>query len=455
MSETKEKAPQLNELQVQRGNEYLHALEPYGQVQVVREMARRIQALDKSKIPLNGGEAAHLAQLAVSHDLNPFSGEIWGWIQEKGGKRLFNWMPGRRGIIRHANEQAAARGSEWWSDERELTEHEKDTLMIPRDALAYESRVFDKATMDEWRETFKTLENGLGAEEALRIVGQPPCSKGIGVLTQQEISKMPRDNRMPHANRAKKRALMEALKGKYSLHFGGSSGGSGGETFEDYVVDAKGAIDVDFKDVTDQEPYGVERGSYGGLDRLNPKFWKGACEKIVEAGLARDPFVAAEMLAYSRFEARKKMSESYWARMIEYFEIAKEIYAEQLEEGEATPESIQYKDVAIEASKRLGEKPEHTKERHEREAAGIEPEPYVGTKLKLDDDGLEGADLTAYTNMAKDYPSICPKHDKDWGTAYKFAGQPESGVTRSQFQGMVKSRGDDVRKGMAELLGYY
>jgi hypothetical protein len=442
-----------NEKQLARANEFLHALEPYGQVQVVREMARRIQALDKSDVPLNGGEAAHLAQLAVAHDLNPFSGEVWAWIQIKDGKRHFNWMPGRRGIIRHANEQAAAKGAEWWDEIRQLNRQEKNELAIPEDAIAFECRLFESSTWTPWNTTFMNLINaGVTAETALKMIGNPPATIGYGVLTQEEIKRMPRNNKMPHANRAKKRARMEALKSKYNLHFGGSAGHGGGDTFEDYIVDAEGAIDVDFEDVTEQEPYGVEAGSYGGRDRLNPKFWKGACEKMVEAELARDAFVAAELLAYSMFIPGNAKGKN----LTDFFTIAKDLLAEMIEAKEIKPdETPNWKELAKEAYTRLFETNKQTDARLKREAKGEEPEPYVGTKAQLDADGLDGLKLKAYMNMARDYPQICPKHSLDWGTAYKYAGQAQSGITSKQFQEMVKkNHNGDVRMGMAELLGY-
>lgn len=443
----KEPEVKMSEIQITRGNEFLHALEPYGQVQVVREMSRRIQALDKNEIKLNGGEAAHLAQLAVSHDLNPFSGEIWGWVQKKKGERHFNWMPGRRGIIRHANEQSEEKGSEWWSDERALTEHEKVELVIPKDALAFESKVFETSTMDPWRKTFNALiEAGVEAKEALKIAGNPPCSVGIGVLTRQEISYMPKNNKMPHANRAKKRALMEALKGKFSLHFGGAAGGSGGETFEDYIVDSKGAIDVDFEDVTESRPFGMDDEAFGGKERLDPKEWKGICEKMVKAELARDPFVAAELLAYSMFTPTNINEE--WA--LNFFNFAKEIFIED--------ENQELKDVAELAYSRLFETDKEKKSRTAKKPvpkkaqAKKKPTPKKETPTKPD---LTKKEANALVRMAEDYPNITPQDKLDWNTAYKYIDLKESGTDRKAFVKTVndKCKGD-VRLGMALQLGY-
>lgn len=442
----------LDENQLVRANTFLHALEPYGQVQVVREMARRIQALDKSKVPLNGGEAAHLAQLAISHDLNPFSGEIWGWIQIKDDKRHFSWMPGRRGIIRHANEQAAAKGSEWWSDERELTEHEKTTLMIPKDALAFESRVFDKATMDEWRKNFTALiDAGKTADEALRIGGNPPCSTGIGVLTQDEIRKMPYDNKMPHVNRAKKRALMEALKGKYSLNFGGAAGGAGGDTFEDYIVDSKGAIDVDFEDVTDHKPYGIMEEEFGSKERLDPKSWKKIPDLIVSEGLANDPFVVAEILAYSPL-IPGHVSKS---AALEFFQYAKSIYAEN--------ETLELKELSGLAYAQMfkgGKDPDPPQEapRETPQEAPKDPPqdpPRKSPKeIKVDDAGLTANEVEALAAMAVDYPKYTPKTNLDWETAYKYIDLKTVTTSREKFQEIVKELNGDVRLGMARMLGY-
>lgn len=478
-----EKEVKLDDVQIVRANEFLgtNPLAPYGQIEVVRAMSRRIRACDKSKVKLSPGESIHLAQLAISHDLNPFSGEIWGWIVEKsGGVREFNWMPGRRGLIRHANEQAEAKGSEWWSDERELTEHEKKEMMIPADALAFESKVFDKATMDEWRKTFNTLTDaGKTADEALRIGGNPPCSIGYGVLTQQEIKELDKNrrNKMPHVNRVKKRALMEALKGKYSLHFGGAASGVGADTFEDYIVDSKGAIDVEFEDV--EEPYGMEAEAFGGKDRLNPKFWNGACEKMVEAELARDPFVAAELLAYSLFIPGNAKGK----HLTGFFQNAKEILIEEMNADAVCgdPIEVDFKSIAEAAYGQLFDIPEKkTPDKKEKpdeaKAKPVQKKPEGKTEKKKqatpkqkkespsEPDKIEGqpkkTELTkkeanALVRMAEDYPAICPTDKQDWATAYKYIDLKESGTTRKEFVKLVNDEYNaDVRLGMAHKLGY-
>jgi len=303
----------IDEKALARGNEFLHALEPYGQVALVREMARRIQVLDKGKEPLTGSEAAHLAQLAIAHNLNPFSGEMWGWVVVRGDKREFNWMPGYKGYMRHANEQAEARGVDWWYDEEELTEAEKAKLYIPKDALAIRCKVYDSGSMEGWRDALKTMvEGGMSAKDALKALGDPPCSVGIGVLTREEMNKLPKNNKMPHINRASKRALVQALKFKFNLAFGTHGAGSS-DTFEDYIMDEKGSIDVEFEDVTPDLK-----------ERMNPEYWGGIAEGVVEAGLAKDAFVASEVMAYTPLQPQNlKLS---W--VLEFFQEAQAVYKE-------------------------------------------------------------------------------------------------------------------------------
>lgn len=352
MSEkVKEPEVNLSDKELARANEFMHALEPYGEVAVVREMARRIQALDKSQVPMNTGEASHLAQLAIAHDLNPFSGEIWGWIQVKGGKRHFNWMPGRRGIVRHANEQAQERGFEWWYDEEEMTREEKKNAMIPENAIAIRVKVYDSATMEEWRKTFDSLREALPPEQALSTAGNPPCSVGIGVLTQEEISRMPRNNKMPHINRASKRGLMEALKHKFHLQFGMWKGG---QTYDEYIVDKEGAIDVDFEDVTVEQK-----------DRMNPEYWGDIPKVIVEESLAKDAFVASEILSYTPMTPQTIKQE--WA--IEFFQVAKDVYKEN--------ENLALKEVAEKAYRRW---------------FGVEEEIEDGEFRDVEDEPEEGKD---------------------------------------------------------------
>jgi hypothetical protein len=502
----------LSEKQLVRANEFLQVnpLAPYGQVKAVREMTRRIKALDASRTPFNTGEASHLAQLAVSHNLNPFSGEIWAWIVVKGDKREFKWMPGRRGIIRHANEIAASKSTpdftnDWWSDERLLTKAEKAELYISEFDMAYESKVFERVTYDPWKETFVVLvESGMTADKALEIGGHPPCSTGIGVLTQHEMKELDksRQNKMPHSNRCKKRAQMEALKNKFSLLFGGSSG-TGGETFDEYIKDSEGTIDVEFEDVTDHVPYGMEGSAFGGKERLNPKFWKGSCEKMVEAELASSPFVAAELLAYSLFIPGNAKGK----HLTGFFQTAKDILIEQMEEFGPKFEP-DLKAIAPEAYNRLfetkketdkrlkekeleeksaGEREEHEKSQKKKipdkkekpDEAKVEPvqeKPKGKTEKKKpstpkqkkepppEPDKVEEQpkkieltkkETNALVRMAEDYPAICPMDKQDWATAYKYIDLKESGTTRKEFVKLVNDECNaDVRLGMAHKLGY-
>lgn len=300
MTEQETPTKAITPQEAERASGWLHALTPYGPTKAVREMTRRIIALDKSKIKLTATEAAHAAQLSISTNLNPFANEIWFWVQKKGDKREFNWMPGRRGIVRQANEQAEKRGTAWNYTDRLLTINEKKERSIDPDDMAVLVTVREDQEMRDWVPAFDALKEALGAEEAARQL-PPPGSSGIGIITKEEMRELDKygKNAMPHYNRAQKRGLTEALKNKYNLQFGFGGAGAPENAYSDYIHEDQ-IIDGEFEDV--ETPTGRAEEEWNPKERLDPQYWRGAAEEIVQARLAPDAFYAAEMLAHGTWE---------------------------------------------------------------------------------------------------------------------------------------------------------
>lgn len=487
----------MDDVQLARGNEYLHALVPYGPSKMLRELTRRILVFDKSKIPMTRNEAAHTAQLSLSTDLNYFANELWVWItiDKRTKKRQYNWMPGRRGVTRHANKQAEEMGIKWHSTEPELlTDNEKRLFSIPLDSLAVRIKVRDDVSMASYNETLKTMSKAIGDKEAYKELGPPPSSGGIGVVTKYEMTELDKTgrNKMPHFNRSVKRALTEAQKGKFNLQFGGGSIGAPAD-YSDYILGD--TVDGDLEDITALVPTGYPTETFGeAKERMKPDFWKGICETMVKEELARDAFVAAELLAFSLFTPRELNEE--WA--LKYFNHAKELLADD--------ETLELKEIAPEAYRRLFETKEQTNDRLKKEAESEdEPEEtkksdkkpvskkeVVGrkevqkpekTKTKkqatpkpkekapkkpevdekkltkkpdvlLDDKGLTKNEIESYQAMAKDYPRYTPKHNQDWETAKKYINLKKVTTSWDEFREIVKQMKGDVRLGMCRMLGY-
>lgn len=295
---------------VEAANDWLHPLEPYSPRKVLIELTRRWMTLNnpKMKTPLNSHEAGLLIQTAVSSQLNPFSApspEIWAWVTEKSGNRYLTIMAGRTGILRHANEKAEEMGHMWNEEYRKITDSdERAWLNIPDGAMAYECIVRDDVSLAKWTETYKTLrETGLNNDEILAQIGDSPRWLGIGVLTIEEMETLNTGtNKMPHAERCRKRSLMSGLKKKYNLPFGTPIGESSGLTFEDYIQipSRTGAVeDAEFTEVIPEE---APTDDNEIKRRRKPQWWPpGVPEAIVDAGYATDKFNAAAILALSPF----------------------------------------------------------------------------------------------------------------------------------------------------------
>ena len=77
---TEELQPEVGTQIVRAAGEWLHPLEPYGPSRALRELTRRIMLFDTGQVKMTAPEASHLAQVSASAWLNPFTGEIWAWV---------------------------------------------------------------------------------------------------------------------------------------------------------------------------------------------------------------------------------------------------------------------------------------------------------------------------------------------------------------------------------------
>ena len=233
---------------VRATNEWLHPLEPYGPAKALKEMTRRIMLFDTGKVKMNVTEASHLAQVSASAWLNPFTGEIWGWVTSYQGSRKLSIMPGRKGLIRHAKEQAIAEGDKFWPEYTKVLALEvRQGYGLEAGDLAYECQLRSKIAIDTWN---RSLEAAAAAElppaDIKEMVGKRPYTFGLGVLRAAEIAQLDKrsDNRMTHTERCQKRAYMMALKQAYVLPLA-SSIGDQGQTMEDFVPEGE------WREVTD------------------------------------------------------------------------------------------------------------------------------------------------------------------------------------------------------------
>ncbi len=227
-------------------DQWLHPLEPYGPAKALREMTRRIMLFDTGKIRMNPTEAAHLAQVSASAWLNPFTGEIWGWVTEYQSRgrtqRKLSIMPGRKGLIRHAKEQSIAEGDKFWPEYEPVvaTQLRADYRLDTGD-LGFICKLRSVREIEVWNQSLVAAGTaGLEPSDVKNLVGTRPFTFGLGILRAAEIATLDRrsDNRMTHTERAQKRAYMMSLKQKYVLPLAHAIGEIG-QTVDDYLVEGE------------------------------------------------------------------------------------------------------------------------------------------------------------------------------------------------------------------------
>ncbi len=312
--------------------DWLHPLEPYGPRKALEELTRRLMLMDTSKNPLNVNEAMLVIQTASTTQLNPFAQELWAWVSIYQGKRKLTIMPGRRGLLRLAREQAEHIGTHFNEEYRRITDpEERAELAIPAGALAFECKVFDSLTRELWVKSFTDLNKaGLKADEVLAQIGNSPYARGYGFVTADEMKTLDDGkNTMAHAERASKRAFMSGLKKKFDLPFGAITGVQSGMTFEDYVRPPRlkdEVLESEFESVETEEAQEFQNFTKQEMElRRKPKYWReGIAEAVIEAGFAKDIFNAAAVLAMTPFnKAIKKTQAVSWAK--EYRAIKKQV----------------------------------------------------------------------------------------------------------------------------------
>ncbi len=326
---------------VEASTDWLHPLEPYAPKQALAEMTRRYMAMDTSKTPLKANEASLVIQMAATTRLNPFAQELWAWVTIYQGKRNLTLMPGRRGLLRLAREQADEKGMTFNEDYGLILDGElRKELAIPEGAVAYECKIRDDISRGLWVKAAADLKGiGMELDQILGQIGDAPFATGYGFVSDAEMQKLNKGgNKMAHAERARKRAFMSALKKKFDLPFGAIGGDQAGLTFEDYVrLPGRGeVVEGEFLEAEESEaPATYQNFSEQEMSaRRKPQYWPdGIPEAVVDAGYAKDKYNAAALLSWSPFnKAIKKTYAVNWSR--EYREIKQKVEDGELPLGE-------------------------------------------------------------------------------------------------------------------------
>lgn len=194
---------------------------PYGRRDEIRELVQRLKIMAPGGMQLLDNEALALAQYAYSMGLNPLVGECW-FIKASDGRAL-GMVPGIKGYRRKAQEQANAKGSDYWLEFDEIVNpEERARLHIPDGALAVKARLYEMHKTQAYANSAKQLADaGAPWKEIRDIIGDKPYVEGISFIKANEMKQLEKGKlQMPHIQRSRKRAEAHALKQAFHLPFG-------------------------------------------------------------------------------------------------------------------------------------------------------------------------------------------------------------------------------------------
>ena len=205
------------------------SLATFGLRDDIREMADRLTRMMPGVTKLTQQEALTVAQVAVAHGLDPFTGEVWG-LKSKSGD-WYGCMIGIAGRRKKAREQAEKEGGIYWTETPARVEPKMYSQA--ESAVVYEIRLRDTVTTQAYAKSLHSLTTaGIPYQDAVKMLGNAPVCVGVGIATPDEQSKMG-----VHA-RAKKRAEADALKQRYDIHLVGIDFSEGEEIPQDaYMPD--------------------------------------------------------------------------------------------------------------------------------------------------------------------------------------------------------------------------
>lgn len=302
-------------------DEAKNPLARYAESRIVRAMSDRITATDRGAgaKKLNRSEALLVAQAAIATGLSPFQPqpELWFWKDNRGNLTI---QRGRDGTIRLASRAARREGTYLLSPRfRDIVDKAECAKWgIPEGAIAIEATVEDKVSSDQWYSRMEQLQKvGFNKDEILDQLGaHPPADQGIGILTAEEIKLLDGGkNKMPHIERARKRAYIEALKKRWGplINMDELQDGRSANT-DDYIIEGEWMeTDVEATAETPQQHTSNTRAAtdslYGkkpdkkAVKRSDASYWPmHVLKEIVAAEITDNVMHAAGILSYSTFD---------------------------------------------------------------------------------------------------------------------------------------------------------
>ena len=259
----------------------------YGRREDVLALSQRLQATIPGGRKLTQDEALSLAQLTVSHGLDPFNGEAW--IIPGSGL-----MVGIKGLRKAAKREADREDGVFWT---EFVPVSPETYGEPETSVVWECRLRDTITTQAWAKSISMMtEAGVPYKDAILAVGQAPVKVGIGIASPKESSKM------PIHQRAKKRAEADAIKQRYDVALNAEFSDE-----EPEIVEAKFEVDKDNGDKPRDEATILEELGFSqekteeapteSQPELLPETnWSAIYQAVVDAGYSENIHAAMNTL---------------------------------------------------------------------------------------------------------------------------------------------------------------
>lgn len=202
-------------------NEVLNPVAPYGKLDALKEMSRRIGFTCNDPHGITVMEAVHIAQMAIATQANPFNGELSYWVDIKNNERKLTLHWGRTYWVRLADEYAEDHETKFnYEFLKVLKPEEKTRYGAEDDDTVYRVIIRDKKEIDEYVNQAERLTAiSYDKDEIRATLGAPPILEGLGIVSAQEKNGPLRysASKYPHDERCMKRALMNGLKKKVTF----------------------------------------------------------------------------------------------------------------------------------------------------------------------------------------------------------------------------------------------
>lgn len=197
----------------------------YGSRKEIREMVERLRR-STLLIKLKAGETRKmtetecmtLAMACLPYGFQP--GVDIVPMQDRSGNFTLHYAPSCWQKAAQVRLREEGGGNYWPQYEMITSPDERELLLVPQGAIVVRCKLYDTPTIRAYTDLVGALNQvqGMTAEKLEQYAGSRPYTEGIGWYVPSGNTKF-QDEAYPPIERAKKRALKQALKARFSLEF--------------------------------------------------------------------------------------------------------------------------------------------------------------------------------------------------------------------------------------------